>query len=516
MTRSGPFSPRTAPRDLLAGTVVFLVALPLCLGIALASGAPLVSGLVAGIIGGLVVGPLSGSHTSVSGPAAGLAAVVAAQILALGSFEAFLVAVALAGVIQIAIGLAQAGSISSFFPTSVIKGLLSAIGLILILKQVPHLFGHDTDPEGEMAFRQPDDQTTLSELGAMWEDIHLGAAVIGLTCLALLTAWARMRVLRQSPVPAPLVVVGLGVAMAAAFESMGERWSVGISHLVQVPVSDSVAGFFGSLPRPDLSIFANPSLYVAAVTIALVASLETLLNLEAVDKLDPDRRHSPPNRELVAQGVGNLTSGLLGGLPLTSVIIRSSVNINSGGKTKLSAFVHGVLLFGLVLAAPGLLNRIPLSCLAAILIVTGIKLASPQLLRQMWRQGHAQFVPYVTTVLAIVFTDLLVGIMIGLGVAVFFILRANLKVSVRRATESGPQGERVRIELGEQVSFLNRASISEALDDLDDGSEVVFDGSKTAYLDADVLGLLREFRDTTGPARGIAVSMVGFDGDTNL
>jgi carbonic anhydrase len=317
-------------------------------------------------------------------------------------------------------------------------------------------------------------------------------------------------------VPAPLVVVGLGVAMAAAFESMGERWSVGISHLVQVPVSDSVAGFFGSLPRPDLSIFANPSLYVAAVTIALVASLETLLNLEAVDKLDPDRRHSPPNRELVAQGVGNLTSGLLGGLPLTSVIIRSSVNINSGGKTKLSAFVHGVLLFGLVLAAPGLLNRIPLSCLAAILIVTGIKLASPQLLRQMWRQGHAQFVPYVTTVLAIVFTDLLVGIMIGLGVAVFFILRANLKVSVRRATESGPQGERVRIELGEQVSFLNRASISEALDDLDDGSEVVFDGSKTAYLDADVLGLLREFRDTTGPARGIAVSMVGFDGDTNL
>ncbi|MCR9296167.1 MAG: SulP family inorganic anion transporter, partial [bacterium] len=320
----------TGLQDFKSGVVVFLVALPLCLGIALASGAPLFSGLLSGIIGGIVVGLLSGSHTSVSGPAAGLTAIVAAQISALGSFEAFLFAVLLAGVIQVAMGIAQAGGLANFVPSSVISGLLAAIGVILILKQIPHLLGHDTDPEGEMSFTQPDHENTFSELLTLFEgEVHSGAIVIGVLSVAILLIWNRVNWLKQLIVPAPLIVVIMAVLMNQVFSRWGEPWLIEESHLVQVPIADAESGLMGLLQFPDFSVWADAKLYLAAVTIAIVASLETLLNLEAVDRLDPQQRTSPPNRELVAQGVGNMIAGLVGGLPMTSVIVRSSVNINT-------------------------------------------------------------------------------------------------------------------------------------------------------------------------------------------
>jgi carbonic anhydrase len=547
--RSG-FQLATVFRDLIAGLVVFLVALPLCLGVAVASNAPPLAGLIAGIIGGILVGIVSGSHTSVSGPAAGLTAVVAAQIAGLGSFQAFLLAVFLAGLFQIALGYARAGFLSSFFPSSVIKGLLAAIGVILILKQIPHLFGHDNDPEGEMAFDQPDNKNTFTELWEVLTDLYrvattwrldefqVGAACVGFVSLLLLVAWDRIKPLKRSVVPAPLVVVVVGVLLSELFRWYGGLCVIEPSHLVNVPVAnpgtddrppvDSVRGFFlflGWLGRwmvesvngfatllqsPDFAHLRNSKVYLAAATIAVVASLETLLNLEAVDKLDPKQRNSPPNRELIAQGVGNAVSGLVGGLPVTSVIVRSSVNLNAGARTKLSAVIHGLLLGGCVLFLAGLLNRIPLSCLAAILLFTGFKLASLKLARQMWKEGKQQFLPFAVTVVAIVFTDLLVGVLIGLGVSIAFILRSNLRRPLRRIREKHLSGEVVRIDLANQVSFLNRAALTRAFDEVPEGGHVVIDATHTDYIDPDILDLIREFDETTGPARGVQVSLRGF------
>lgn len=503
-------------RDLSSGLVVFLVALPLCLGIALASGAPLFSGVVSGIVGGIVVGFLSGSNTSVSGPAAGLTAVVLAQIATLDSFEAFLLAVMIAGVMQLGLGLVRAGAFASFVPTSVIKGLLAAIGITLILKQIPHVFGHDTDPEGEMAFSQPDHENTFSELIAMLGDLHLGAAVIGLLSLALLIVWARWEPLNKSRVPAPLAVVVFGLAMAAAFDALGGPWAISSSHLVQVPVTSDLAGLFGLLRFPDFSQWANPGIYTAAVTIAVVASLETVLNLEAVDKLDPEQRTSPPNRELWAQGAGNIVSGLLGGLPVTSVVIRGSVNVDAGAKTKRSAIFHGVLLLVAVVALPRALNHIPLSCLAAILLVTGFRLASPALLRKMWSAGREQFIPFAATVLGIVFTDLLIGLGIGMAVSLGFILHRQFKRPLRRISETHLDGEVLHIELPEQVDFLDQTKIQQVLDDIPRGSHVLLDAQNTEYIDPDVLAVIREYRELQAPARGVHLSMVGFHEDYEL
>jgi carbonic anhydrase/SulP family sulfate permease len=501
--------------------VVFLVALPLCLGVALASGAPLVAGLIAGIVGGILVGALSGSHSSVSGPAAGLTAVVLAQISSLG-FQAFLAAVVLAGVIQIILGLMKAGSLSDFFPSGVIKGLLAAIGVILILKQLPHLFGHDNDPEGDMAFDQPDKKNTFTELWELltdlfqlvttWQvnDFQIGATIIGLASVLFLMLWDRSKLLKKSPVPSALVVVVLGVVASLVFRRFGPPWVIEGSHLVRVPVPGSLDEMRGFLVFPDFSALAHTELYVAAFTLAAVASLETLLNLEAVDKLDPKQRTSPSNRELIVQGVGNISSGMIGGLPVTSVIIRSSVNLNAGAQTKLSAIFHGVLLLVCVAFLPTLLNLIPLSCLAAILLVTGFKLTSPKVVKQMWRDGSAQFLPFAVTVLAIVFTDLLIGVLIGLGVSIAFILRSNLKKPVRRLVEKHLSGEVVHLELPNQVSFLNKAALTRMLDEVPRGGHVLFDASSTDYIDPDVLALIREFDETTGPARGIEVSLRGF------
>lgn len=508
--QSGTSSLTVFTRDITSGLVVFLVALPLCLGIALASGAPLISGVISGVIGGVLVGIISGSHISVSGPGNTLMAITAAQIIALGSFQAFLLAMVIAGLMQIVLSLSKAGFIAAFFPSSVIKGLLAAIGIILILKQIPHIFGHDTDPEGDMAFIQPDQETTISEFGEMLFDIHMGATVIGLVSIGVLVLWDRVRPLKKSVIPAPLAVVLIGAGMAELFRQWGGAWRIGRSHLVQVPVAESLGDVMSFLQYPDFTQIANPAIYTAGLTIALVASLESLLNLEASDKIDPKQRNSPPNRELLAQGVGNLTAGLVGGIPITSVIVRSAVNINAGAQTKMSTIVHGVLLLVCVIFLPAWLNVIPLSCLAAILLVNGAKLASPQLFKQMWQEGRYQFIPFVLTVAAIVFTDLLVGILIGLAIATGFILNSNLRRPIRRCVEKHLGGDVLHIELANQVSFLNRAALAKILHDVPSGGHVLLDAQNTDYIDPDILDLIRDFREKVGPAHGVTVSLTGF------
>lgn len=507
-TNQSPLSV-TLPKDITASIAVFLVALPLCLGIALASNAPLFSGVISGIVGGIVVGILSGSHKSVSGPAAGLTAIVAAQIALLGSFEAFLAAVVVAGALQVLMGTFRLGFIAAFFPLSVIKGLLAAIGLILILKQIPHVFGHDADAEGEMSFEQPDHENTFSELWATLSDILPGAALIGIVSILLLVAWDKVKSLKKLPVPPALIVVLLGVGMNLIFRKMGLSWEVKASHLVEVPVAADVQAFLGFLQFPGMEHFGNPLIYKAAVTIALVATLETLLNLEAVEKIDPDQQQAPPNRELVAQGVGNMVAGFIGGLPMTSVIVRSSMNINSGGRTKLSAILHGVLLVVCLMTVPHWLNEIPLSALAAILIVTGFKLASPKLFKEMWIEGRDQFLPFVITIVAIVLTDLLTGVLIGLGISILFILHGNLRRPLRRITEKHASGDLLRIVLANQVSFLNRASLEKALNDIPRGGRVLIDARSTNYIDPDIRDLISDFRDKTSVAHGVEVNFLG-------
>ena len=510
MSTTKIFSRSTLPRDLIAGVVVFLVALPLCLGVAMASNAPLFSGLVAGIIGGIVVGVCSHSHTSVSGPAAGLTAIVATQIALLGSFEAFLLAVMVGGLIQIGLGLARAGSLSAFFPSSVVKGLLAAIGVILILKQIPHVLGHDTDPVGENSFTQPDHENTLTELVAMLGDLHLGAALIGVLSIVLLILWDRIPRLKKSNVPAAVAVVLTGVALSRLFRHWGGWWAIEDIHLVQMPVSNSLGELVGFLHLPDFTQWSNPAVYTAGLTIAIVASLETLLNLQAIDKIDPKQRSSPSSRELVSQGIGNVLVGLIGGIPVTSVIVRSSVNINAGGQTKLATIVHGLLLLVAVVFLPSWLNMIPLSCLAAILLVTGLKLASPALVRQMWSEGRYQFLPFVLTVVSIVLTDLLVGVGIGLAVSLAFILHSNLRRPQRCIVEKHLGGEVLHVELANQVSFLNRATLDQVFNSIPRGGHILLDAQNTVYIDPDILGMIREFQVKTAPIRGVQVSLRGF------
>lgn len=499
----------SAPRDALAGLVVFLVAVPLCLGIALASGAPIIAGILTGIIGGIVVGLLSGSHVSVSGPAAGLTAVVLAQIEKLGSFEAFLLALLLSGILQLGLGALRAGLLANYVPTNVIKGLLAAIGIVLIMKQIPHLVGHDADFEGETSFVQPNGQTTITELSAMFDDFLPGAALIGFACLVLLVYWNRSR-LKHSLFPAPLAAVLLGVALNELMSLVGSSWTVAASHLVSVPILDEQSGFEAIFRSPAWSEWTNPLIWVSALTLAVVASLETLINLEATDRIDALKRTSPPNRELLAQGVGNVVAGLVGGLPMTSVIIRSSVNAQMGARTKTSTVLHGILLLISVFLLPQALNRIPLAALAAVLIVTGWKLAHPRLFAQMYAEGRTQFLPFVVTVVAIVFTDLLIGVLIGLGVSFCFILYSNLQGGFHVIRETHLAGEVVRLELANQVSFLNRARLATCFAELRSGSQVVIDARNTDYVDPDILALIREFRDEQAPTRSIGVSLVGF------
>jgi MFS superfamily sulfate permease-like transporter len=398
--------------DLPASIIVFLVAVPLCLGIALASGAPLFSGIIAGIVGGIVVGSLSGSPLGVSGPAAGLAVIVLAAIEDLGAFESFLLAVVVAGAIQLLLGFLRAGIIGYYFPSSVIKGMLTGIGLIIILKQIPHAFGYDADPEGSLAFQQPDGHNTFSELYYMLDFISPGALVVTSLSLLILILWEQpfmKRIRLFQLVQGPLVVVALGVLLNMFFQNF-PTFTISKEHLVQLPTFSNFTGFIGNFTFPDFSQFGNPQIYTVAITMAVVASLETLLSVEAIDKLDPYKRVTPTNRELKAQGIGNMLSGLIGGLPVTQVIVRSSANIQSGGRTKTSAIAHGILMLSCVVAIPHVLNMIPLASLAAILFLVGYKLAKPKLFIDMYQKGWIQFVPFLVTVLGIMFTDLLYGI----------------------------------------------------------------------------------------------------------
>ncbi len=483
--------------DLPASLVVFLVAVPLCLGIALASGAPLFSGIIAGIVGGIVVSLISGSSLGVSGPAAGLAVIVLTAIQDLGAFEIFLFAVIIAGIIQLILGFLKAGIIGYYFPSAVIKGMLSAIGIIIILKQIPHAFGYDADYEGDMAFFQPDGHNTFSELVHMLDFISPGAIIITLVSMAILILWERP-FMKKHPifkvVQGPLIVVASGIGLNLLFQHM-PALTLAQGHIVTIPVSDSIIGFFQQFTLPDFSQWNNPEVYVIGATIAIVASLETLLSVEATDKLDPCKRVTPTNRELIAQGVGNITSGLIGGLPLTQVIVRSSANIQSGGRTKASAFFHGILLLVCAMFIPNVLNLIPLASLAAILFVVGFKLAKPSLFKSMYNLGKSQFVPFMVTIVGIVFTDLLIGIGLGLVVAIFHILWINYKTPYHFNPEEYVEGNPIRISLAEDVSFLNKAGILKTLNDLPDGVHLVIDASKTKTIHPDVIEIIEDFKE---------------------
>lgn len=483
--------------DLPASIVVFLVALPLCLGIALASGAPLFSGIIAGIVGGIVVGFASGSHIGVSGPAAGLAVIVLSAIQELGAFEIFLLAVVISGIIQIILGFAKAGIIGYYFPSSVIKGMLSGIGIIIILKQIPHALGYDKDYEGNLSFAQPDGHNTFSELYYMLDFVSPGAIIIALLSLAILILWEQPFMKKRSIfqiIQGPLVVVVAGILLNLLFQSM-PQFALKPDQIVSIPVAEGLAGFFGLFTLPDFSHILNPQIYVTAITIAVVASLETLLCVEATDKLDPYKRVTPTNRELKAQGLGNMLSGLVGGLPVTQVIVRSSANIQSGGKSKASAIIHGFILLIAAMSIPRVLNLIPLSSLAAVLFVVGYKLAKPALFKTMYQQGRTQFIPFIVTILGIVFTDLLVGIGLGLVVAIFYVLYNNYKKPYFFYPEKHEEGAPIRFELSEDVTFLNKASILQTLNHLPENSKVVIDATNTVDIDLDVIEIIEDFRE---------------------
>jgi len=483
--------------DIPASVVVFFVALPLCLGIALASGAPLFSGVIAGIIGGIIVGSLSGSQVGVSGPAAGLAAIVLTAIGSLGGFENFLVAVVLGGVIQIVFGLLRAGVIGYYFPSSVIKGMLTGIGIIIILKQIPPFFGYDADPEGDFAFFQMDGKNTFSEMFLVFKTISLGPTLIASAGLAVILFWDNVLARRAKifkVIQGPLVAVVLGIL----YFNLTRDTSLAISaeHLVSVPIPDDFSSFLTQFSFPNFGAITTPAIWVTAFTIALVASLETLLCVEATDKIDPAKHVTPTSRELLAQGTGNIISGLVGGLPITQVIVRSSANIQSGNKTKLSAIFHGFLLLISVVLIPGLLNMIPLSVLAAILLIVGYKLAKPALFKVMYNLGPKQFIPFMVTVVGIIFTDLLIGISMGLLVGIVIILYKSYQNSHFLHIEDKSNGQhRIKMTLAEEVTFFNKGAILKELEQIPEDTFLELDVRKTRYLDNDVIEILEDFSE---------------------
>lgn len=481
--------------DLPASIIVFLVAVPLCLGIALASGAPLFSGIIAGVVGGIIAGALSGSQLGVSGPAAGLAVIVLTAIQELGAFEIFLLAVVIGGIFQVILGFAKAGIIGYYFPSSVIKGMLSGIGIIIILKQIPHAVGYDKDYEGSLSFAQPDGHNTISELFYMFEAISMGAVIITAISMLILILWQRpfmKRIKLFQIIQAPLIVVGLGIVLNLIFQNIPLLALTG-EQVVKIPVPESIGGFLNQFTFPDFSSIVNPAVWITGITLAVVASLETLLCLEATDKLDPFKRVTPANQELKAQGVANIVSGLIGGLPITQVIVRSSTNIQSGGRTKASSIMHGIILLLSAMSIPFLLNLIPLASLAAILFLVGYKLAKPVLFKQMYGLGQTHFVPFMATILGIVFTDLLTGIGIGLMVAIFYILYNNYKKPFLFEKETDLKDGVIRLALAEDVTFINKASIQRTLSQIPDGSKVIIDGSNSINIDFDVIEIVDEF-----------------------
>jgi MFS superfamily sulfate permease-like transporter len=497
--------------DLAAGLVVFFVALPLCLGIALASGAPLFAGLIAGIIGGIIVGILSKSHLSVSGPAAGLTAIVLAAVTELGAFNIFLCAVLIAGVIQLALGFLKAGSIANYLPSNVIEGMLAGIGVIIILKQLPHAVGFDRDSGGNFSFLDTSGGNTFTALTQALNYFTLGAVLIASISILIMKVWEKVPALKKIKIlPGPLVAVVFGVILNEIFIAAGSSLAIDQEHLVSLPVSGSVGEFFSQFNLPDFGGFTNQKVWTYGFTIAVVASIETLLCIEAVDTLDPHKRYTPPNHELKAQGIGNILNGLIGGLPITSVIVRSSANVNADAQTKLSCITHGVLLLVCAAAIPFLLNKIPLAVLAAILILTGYKLANPALIKRWWGHGWQQFVPFSITVIGVVLTDLLMGVTMGLVVSVAFILRENQKSAYFFQRKKYHEGDIIHIHLAQEVSFLNKAAIKLTLEHLPPESYVIIDASENVYIDHDVRELIKEFSEVKAPERNIRLELVGF------
>lgn len=554
--------------DFASGLVVFLVALPLCLGIALASGAPLFSGIIAGVVGGIVVGYLSQSHLSVSGPAAGLTAIVLTAITDLGAFNVFLLAVLIAGIIQLALGFLRAGSISNYFPTNVIEGMLAGIGVIIILKQIPHAFGYDADYEGDETFTQADGQNTFSELFNIIDYIHPGAVVITVISLIILIMWPKVDVLKRIKlVPPALVAVIVSILLNEFFINTGNSLAINKSHLVSLPVPTTLEEFKSIIILPDFTAITNSKVWVVAFTIAVVASIETLLCIEAADRMDALKRHTDTNIELKAQGIGNIVSSLLGGLPMTSVVVRTSANNDAGAKSKMSTIIHGMLLLISVLAIPVILNKIPLATLAAVLLLVGYKLAVPNIKhfahnmpkevnllmfsfviaiigytnsagvvinsslfgvtvlillyciyktsnsiefkKKITRNQYIYF-PFFATTLAVVFTDLLKGVALGMIISIIFVLRGNMKRAYNFRKEEYKEGDIIHIDLAQEVSFLNKAAVKTTLNSIPENSKVIINASDTVYIAHDVLDLIKEFKKIRAKEENIKVKLVGF------
>ena len=500
--------------DLPASIVVFFVAVPLCLGIALASGAPLFSGIIAGIVGGIIVGMVSGSPLGVSGPAAGLAVIVLTSIATLGSWQVFLLSVVLAGVIQLSLGFAKAGFIAYFFPSSVIKGMLTGIGLLIILKQIPHALGWDKDVEGDDAFFQIDGQNTFSEIFKAFDFVTPGAVLISVISLAILILWDQVLTKKHKIfqlIQGPIVVVILGIVMNYLFKAGTLNFSLAEDQVVRLPVANNLAAFFSQFTFPDFSAITRFDVWKTAIVLAIVASLETLLCVEATDKMDPDKRITPTNRELKAQGIGNIVSGLVGGLPITQVIVRSTANISFGGKTKMSAILHGVFLLISAITIASIMNMIPLASLAAILLMVGYKLAKPVLFKQMYCLGWEQFVPFVATVAGILATDLLKGITIGILFGIFYTLRHSYRNSHHmKDTVTTEDGREVHhLVLAEEVSFFNKASVIKELEAIPGHSKVIIDCTKSKSIAYDVVELIRDFR-SNAKTKNIKVETINF------
>ncbi len=497
--------------DFASGLVVFLVALPLCLGIAMASGAPLFSGIISGVVGGIVVGYLSKSHISVSGPAAGLTAIILTAITDLGAFDVFLTAVFIAGLIQLALGFLKAGSISNYFPTNVIEGMLAGIGIIIILKQLPHAFGYDADFEGDQSFLQADEGNTFSTLFGIVNHVQLGAIIISIVSIMILLAWDRIAFLKKFKlIPGALVAVVVGVILNQIFINTGSPLAIMKEHLVSLPVPQSLEELKGIIITPNFSGITNPQVWIVGLTIAIVASIETLLCIEASDRMDIHKRYTDTNVELKAQGIGNIVSSLLGGLPMTSVVVRSSANNNAGAKSKMSAIIHGILLLVSVLTIPMILNKIPLATLAAILILVGYKLAKPATFKHFWENGKYQFIPFIATLLAVVLTDLLKGVALGIVISIIFILKGNLKRAYSFRKEEYVDGDIIHIDLAQEVSFLNKAAIKSTLSEIPENSKVIINAHDTVYIAHDILDLIREFKTTRAKDENIKVKLKGF------
>lgn len=492
--------------DLSSGLVVFLIALPLCLGIALASGAPLFSGLISGMIGGVVIGILSKSSLSVSGPAAGLISIVLGAITKFGAFEIFLCAVIIAGLIQVALGILKAGSISYYFPSNVIEGMLAGIGIIIVINQLEHAIGI-----GGMA-KEEEEFKLIFFLKALAKGIfHWGTVIISLISMAIILLWQQPFMKKLQLVPGALIAVIVSILLNEYFISSNSSLAItNTNMLVNIPTISSFNEFFSSFTLPDINGFLRTDVWIVGVTIAVVASIETLLCIEATDKLDPLKRNTPTNRELIAQGIGNMFSGAIGGLPITSVIVRSSANINAGGKTKLAAITHGILLFLSVITIPFIINKIPLATLAAVLILVGYKLCRPAVFVHMWKKGKWQFIPFVATVIAVAATDLLTGVAIGMCISIIYLLRQNIKNAYFFHRSSYSDGDVIKIELSEEVSFLNKASILLTLDHLPENSSVIIDAKNSKYIDHDVLEVIKEFNFIKAPERNIKVLLSGF------